>query len=115
MCQLENENEDKISLYITQKGEFTAGLHMLIDRIDRFFRKDNERRQGGGLQVLRTPKFYPSGVDLWAEMPVDIIRKAVEEHEECIKSIDDAKNRSQVKHIGTGKTSKRIDRIPSVT
>ena len=42
MCQLENENEDKISLYITQKGEFTAGLHMLIDQIERFLRKDDE-------------------------------------------------------------------------
>ena len=48
-------------------------------------------------------------------MPVDIIRKAAEEHEECMKSIDDTKNRSQVKHIGIGKTSERIDRIPSVT
>ena len=64
-----------------------------------------------GVQVVRTLKFYPSGVDLWAEMPVDIIRKAAEEHEECIKSIDDTKNRSQVKHIGIGKTSERIDRI----
>ena len=115
MCQLENENEDKISLYITQKGEFTAGLHMLIDQIDRILRKDNERRQGAGLQVLKTPKFYPSGVDLWVEMPVDIIRKAAEEHEECMKSTDDAKKRSQVKHIGIGKTSERIDKIPSVT
>ena len=43
MCQLENENEDKILLYITQKGEFTAGLRMLIDQIDRFLRKDDER------------------------------------------------------------------------
>ena len=68
-----------------------------------------------GDKVLRTPKFYPSGVDLWVEMPVDIIRKAAEEHEECMKSIDDAKNRSQVKHIGIGNTSERIDRIPSVT
>ena len=115
MCQLENDNDDKISLYITQKGEFTTGLCMLIDQIDRFLRKDDKRRQGVGLQVLRTPKFYPSGVDLWAEMPVDIIRKAAEEHEECMKSTDDAKNRSQVKHIGTGKTSERIDRMPSIT
>ena len=68
-----------------------------------------------GLQVLRTLKFYPSGVDLWVEMPVDIIKKAAEGHEECMKSIDDTKNRSQVKHIGIGKTSERIDRIPSVT
>ena len=65
--------------------------------------------------MLRTPKFYPSGVDLWAEMPVDVIMKAAEEHEECMKSIDDAKSRVQVKHIGMGKTSKRIDKIPSVT
>ena len=48
-------------------------------------------------------------------MPVDVIKKAAEEHEECMKSIDDAKSRVQVKHIGIGKTSKRIDKIPSVT
>ena len=42
MCQPENENEDKISLYITQKGEFTASLCMLIDQIDRILRKDDE-------------------------------------------------------------------------
>ena len=115
MCQLEYENKDKILLYITQKGEFTAGLCILIDQIDGFLRKDNERQQGVGLQVLRTPKFYPSGVDLWVEMSADVIRKSAEEHEECMKSIDNAINRSQVKHIGIGKTSERIDRIPSVT
>ena len=87
---------------------------MLIDQIDRILRKDDKRQQGARLQVLRTPKFYPSGVDLWAEMPVDIIRKAAEVHEECMKSIDDAKNRSQLKHIGIGKKSDRIDKIPSV-
>ena len=43
MCQLENENKDKISLYITQKGEFTTGLCMLLDQIDRFLRKDDKR------------------------------------------------------------------------
>ena len=114
MCQLENENKDKILLYITQKGEFTVGLCMLIDQIDRILRKDDGGQQGAGLQVLRTPKFHPSGVDLWAEMPVDIIRKAAEEHEECMKIIDDVKNRSQVKHIGIGKKSDRIEKIPSV-
>ena len=31
------------------------------------------------------------------------------------ESIDDAKNRSQVKHIGIGKMSDRLDKIPSVT
>ena len=85
MCQLENESDDKIELYTTQKSEFTVGLHMIIDQIDRILRKDDERRQRAGLQILRAPKFYPSGVDLWAEMPVDIIRKAAEEHKECIK------------------------------
>ena len=48
-------------------------------------------------------------------MPVDIIRKAAEEHKECIKNIDDVRNRSQIKHIGIGKTSERISKIPSVT
>ena len=68
-----------------------------------------------GLWTLKTPKFYPSGVDLWAEMPVDIIRKVVEEHEECMKSIYDARSRKQLKHIGMGKTSKGLDNIPSIT
>ena len=43
MCQLESENKDKISLHITQKSKFTAGLHMLIDQIDGILRKDDER------------------------------------------------------------------------
>ena len=115
MCQLESENEDKISLYITQKGKLTAGLHMLIDQIDSILRKDDEWRQTVGLWTLKTPKFYPSGVDLWAEMPVDIIRKASEKHEECMKSIDNARSRKQLKHTGMGKTSKGLDKIPSVT
>ena len=46
MCQL--ENKDKILLYITQKGEFTTGLHMLVDQIDRILRKDNEWQQEVG-------------------------------------------------------------------
>ena len=48
-------------------------------------------------------------------MPVDIIRKVAEEHEECMKSIDDARSRKQLKHIGMGKMSKGLDKIPSVT
>ena len=113
MCQLESENKDKISLYITQKSEFTAGLHMLIDQIDSILRKDDEQQQLVGLQTLKTLKFYPSGVDLWAEMPVDIIRKAAEEHEKCMASIDDARSEKQLKHIGMGKMSKGLDKIPS--
>ena len=115
MCQLENKNDDKIELCTTEKSEFTVGLHIIIDQIDRILRKDDERRQRTGLQILRAPKFYPSGVDLWVEMPVDIIRKAAEEHKECIKNIDDVRNRSQIKHNGMGKTSERISQIPSVT
>ena len=64
MYQLENENDDKIELYTTQKGEFTVGLHMIIDQIDRILRKDDERQQGTGSQALTAPKFYPSGVEL---------------------------------------------------
>ena len=106
MCQLENENDDKIELYTTQKSEFTAGLCMIIDQIDRILRKDDERQQRAGLQIFRALKFYPSRVDLWVEMQVDIIRKAAEEHEEYIKNIDDVRNRSQIKHIGMGKHQK---------
>ena len=48
-------------------------------------------------------------------MPVDIIRKAVEEHEECMKSLNDARIQKQPKHTGTGKTSrpKNPREIPS--
>ena len=43
MSELESENESKISLYITQKSEFTASLHMLIDQIDSIPRRDNSQ------------------------------------------------------------------------
>ena len=59
-----------------------------------------------GFQTVKSPKFYPSSKQLWAEMPVDIIRTAAEEHEECMKSLDDVKAQRQTKHIGVGKTSK---------
>ena len=39
---LEDKNQDEISLYITQKTEFTAGLHMLIDQTDSVLQKDDE-------------------------------------------------------------------------
>ena len=68
-----------------------------------------------GLPVLKTPIYYPSGVDLWAEMPIKIIKKAAEEHEECMMSIDDARSRQQIKHIGIGKTSIWTNNIPSTT
>ena len=65
--------------------------------------------------MLKTPIYYPSGVDLCAEMPVKIIKKAAEEHEECVMSIDDARSRQQIKHIGIGKTSKGTNNIPLMT
>ena len=43
MSELESENESKISLYITQKSEFTASLHMLIDQIDSILRRDDSQ------------------------------------------------------------------------
>ena len=48
MCQLENENDDKIELYTTQKSKFTVGLRMIIDQIDRILRKDDKRQQRAG-------------------------------------------------------------------
>ena len=68
-----------------------------------------------GLPVLKTPIYYPSGVDPWTEMPIKIIKKAAEEHEECVMSIDDARSRQQIKHIGIRKTSKGMNNIPSMT
>ena len=115
MSELESENESKISLYVTQKSKFMASLCMLIDQIDSILRRDDSQRQAVGLPVLKTPVYYPSGVDLWAEMPVKIIKKAVEEHEECMMSIDDARSRQQIKHIGIGKTSKGMNNIPTMT
>ena len=40
---------------------------------------------------MKTPKFYPSSEQVWAEMPVDIIKTASEEHEQCMKSLDDVR------------------------
>ena len=115
MSELKSENESKISLYITQKGKFMASLRMLIDQIDSILRRDDSQRQTVGLPVLKTPIYYPSGVYLWAEMPINIIKKAVEEHEECMMNIDDARSRQQIKHIGIGKTSKGMNNIPLMT
>ena len=115
MSELESENESKISLYTTQKSEFTASLCMLIDQIDSILRRDDSQQQTAGLPPLKTPIYYPSGVDLWTEMPVQIIKKAAEEHEECMMSIDDARSRQQIKHIGIRKTSKGMNNIPSTT
>ena len=115
MSELKSENESKISLYITQKSEFTASLHMLIDQIDSILRRDDSQRQTAGLPVLKTPIYYPSGVDLWAEMPVKIIKIAAEEHEVCMMSTDDARSRQQIKHIGIRKTSKGANNIPLMT
>ena len=64
MSELESENESKISLYITQKSEFMASLRMLIDQIDSILRRDDSQRQTVGLPALKTPIYYPSGVDL---------------------------------------------------
>ena len=115
MSELESENESNISLYITQKSKFMASLRMLIDQIDSILRRDDSQRQTAGLPVLKIPIYYPSGVDLWAEMPIKIIKKAAEEHEECMMSIDDARSRQQIKHIGIRKTSKGTNNIPSMT
>ena len=115
MSELESENESKISLYSTQKSEFMASLRMLIDNIDSILRRDDSQRQTVGLPALKTPTYYLSGVDLWAEMPAKIIKKAAEEHEVCMMSIDDARSRQQIKHIDIGKTSKGMNNIPSMT
>ena len=42
-------------------------------------------------------------------------KKAAEEHKVCTMSIDDARSRQQIKHIGIGKTSKGMNNIPSTT
>ena len=59
--------------------------------------------------------YYPSVVDLWVEMPEKIIKKAAEEHEVCMISIDDARSRQQIKHVGIRKTSKGMNNIPLTT
>ena len=117
MEHLEEENQDQVTLYMTPKTEFTAGLWMIIDQIDSVLWRDNKHHKDMGFQVVKTPTFYPTSIQLWSEMPVDIIRKASEEHEECMKSLDDVRIQKQLKHTGVGKSSKQKDqtKIPSVT
>ena len=59
-----------------------------------------------GFQAVKSPKFYQFSEQLRAEVPVDIIRTAAEEHKECMKSLDDMKAQRQTKDTGVGKTSK---------
>ena len=92
-----------------------ASLRMLIDQIDSILRRDDSQQQTTGLPALKTPMYYPSGVDLWAEMPAKIIKKAAEEHNICMMSIDDARSRQQIKHVGIRKTSKGMNNIPLTT
>ena len=72
---LEDENQDQILLYITQKTEFTAVLYMLMDQIDSVLQKDAECHKAMGFQTVKTPKFYLTSTQLWVEMPMDIIRR----------------------------------------
>ena len=88
---LEEENQDQIELYIKHKSEFTVGIHMLVDQIHSVLKRDDECQQTRGFQAVKTPKFYPSSEQLWTEMPVDIIKTASQEHEECMKSLDDVR------------------------
>ena len=66
ISQLEEENQEQIELYIKQKNEFTAGIHMLVDQIDSVLKRDDECQQMRGFQAVKTPKFYPSSEQLWA-------------------------------------------------
>ena len=92
---LEDEHQNQILLHITQKKEFIAGLCMLIDQIDSVLQKDDEHHKVLGFQTVKTLRFYPTDAQMWAEMPLDIIREASEEHKECMKSLDDVKIQSQ--------------------
>ena len=104
--KLVEENQDQIELYIKQKSEFTVGICMLVDQINSVLKRDDECQQMRGFKAMKTSKFYPSSKQLWAEMPVDIIKTASEEYEECMKSLDDIRALRQMKHIGVGKMSK---------
>ena len=86
MEHLEEENQDQIMLYMTQKAEFTAGLQMIIDQIDSVLWRDDKHHKDMGFQVVKSPTFYPTSIQLWSKMPVDVIRKASEEHKECMKA-----------------------------
>ena len=109
MEHLEEEKKDQVTIYMTQKAEFTAGLWMIIDQIDSVHWRDDKHCKDMGFQVVKSPTFYPTSIQLWSEMPVDIIRKASEEHEECMKSLDDVRIQKQPKHMGIGKSSKQKD------
>ena len=95
MEHLEEENQDQVTLYVTQKAEFTAGLWMIIDQIDSVLQRDDKHSKDMGFQAVKSPTFYPTSVQLWLEMPADIIRKVSEEHKECMKSLDDIRIQKQ--------------------
>ena len=111
---LEDKNQDQVSIYTSQKAVFTEGLHGLIDQIDDILRRDDEHCIAMEL-ANKNAKILSIRHATLVEMPVDIIRKAAEEHEECMKSLNDARMQKQPKHTETRKTSrpKNPREIPS--
>ena len=86
-----------------------SGLWMIIDQIDSVLQRDDKHHKDMGFQVVKSQTFYPTSIQLWSEMPVDIIRKASEEHKECMKSLDDVRIQKQPNHTAIGKSSKQKD------
>ena len=115
MEHLEEENQDQITLYMTQKAVYSR--FMDDNRPNSVLWRDDKHHKDMGFQAVKSPTFYPTSIQLWSEMPVDIIRKATEEQEECMKSLDDVRIQKQLKRMGIGKSSKQKDqtKIPSVT
>ena len=61
---------------MTQKAEFITGIWIIIDQIDSILWRDDKHHKDMGFQARKSPTFYPTSIQLWSEMPVDIIRKA---------------------------------------
>ena len=57
MEHFEEENQDPVTLYMTQKAEFTAGLWMIIDQIDSVLQRDDKHCKDMGFQAVKSPTF----------------------------------------------------------
>ena len=68
MEQLEEVNQDQVTLYVIQKAEFTAGLWMIIDQIDSVLQRDDKHRKDMGFQAVKLPTFYPTSIQLWLSL-----------------------------------------------
>ena len=73
MTKLEEENPEKLNLYVKQKCRYLAVIQILLEEVDKVLQRDDERQQEENKSPIRTPAYYPSKEELQVEAPQETI------------------------------------------